>query len=246
MCAVSDPRRRALQIAVAIAACALVMSRPVAAQHWTVGVQAQLPTDTEPATGTESGTEAATDTKSATDTASATDTDPEPNPEPEPEPDPKPDPNPSPSPEPEPPSPTAEPQALAPDTEKAELSAWAARQRAAALERNLAAARQEERDAASWVPWAIAGTGVAALALAAVVGTVGTLSCDECGQSSWYAWTVIGGAAAATGGTLWVTIQTRDETELRYRRKRIEEELEHERWNLQPVGKVALSVSGRL
>jgi hypothetical protein len=188
------------------------------------------------------------------DAASTADADPSPDPAPEPDPDPNPAPEPNPPPD---PSPTAEPAPEpagepAPDdaaytAEKAARSSWVTQQRTAVLRRQLAIARQQERDATSWIPWALAGTGVVAVATGAIAGTIGTLSCDRCGQPAWSSWVLMGGAAFASVGTLWITLQHEDRAELRYRRERIEQQLEYERWNAQPRARgAALSISGRL
>ena len=131
--------------------------------------------------------------------------------------------------------------------DKVAMSSWATRQRTAALERMLRSAKQEERDSTSWVPWAMTGTGVAAVAIGLLAGAIPTATCDDsCQRPFWTAWVLVGGAALTTAGSIWLVIDHGEEAELRYRRLRLEQQLEHERWNLQPVSRLSLSWSGRL
>ncbi|HMI90914.1 MAG TPA: hypothetical protein VK509_06095, partial [Polyangiales bacterium] len=131
--------------------------------------------------------------------------------------------------------------------ERAANSAAYVRQREAALERALSGARQDERDGHLWVPWAMTGTGVASVAAGLLIGALPTAACDDsCGRPFWPAWLVVGGAALATAGTIWLVINDHDQAELRFRRERIQQQLELERWNAKQSGRFSLTLSGRL
>ena len=199
----------------------------------------------------------ATPESPASDPAPGPEPAPDPNPDPAPEPKPEPDPDPGPPPVPQP---EAEAHAelesesaleaeldLESPADKAQISAWAGRQRVGVLERELRVAQHEERDAVSWIPWVMMGTGAAAVATGLLGGALPVAACDDsCPRTNWTAVVLVGGAALATAGSIWLLLAHRDEAELRLRRERLEQQLDDERWNQRQTSDAALHWSGRL
>lgn len=97
--------------------------------------------------------------------------------------------------------------------------------RLAQIGRDLALVRDEETSTSRLLPILTITLGVAAVATAATVGAVQALSCsDTCHAGGWQGVTVIGGAAVATLGVLWLRWTNDDLRELGSRRYRLERE----------------------
>ena len=97
--------------------------------------------------------------------------------------------------------------------------------RLAQIERDLALLRDEEASTTRLLPMLTIALGVATVVTAATVGAVQALSCnDTCRADAWQGVTVIGGAAVATVGVLWLRWTNDDLRELGSRRYRLERE----------------------
>jgi len=237
-------RFRAEVLALAALLCALT-AVPAGAQEPEAGAAEPEPEpESEPGSDPESGSGSGSDSGSGSasgagaapgsESGAVSESEPESEPESESEPEPE-------------SAPAPDPESAALIAERTANSAAYVRNRAAALERALRSAQQDERDARIWLPWAMAGTGVAVLATGLLIGALPTAACDDsCERPFWPAGLVVGGAALATAGTMWLVIHDHDQAELKFRRERIEQQLEYERWNAKPVGRFTLTLSGRL
>jgi len=128
----------------------------------------------------------------------------------------------------------------------AALANSAFEQRAAYLRTSLAQAVRAERDARSVFPWIMLGVGITAVVTGVAIGVVTASGCeDSCHEPGWPPFAVIGGAALAAGGTLWLLILERDEAELAYRRRQLEEAIRREQWERAGHPRSALSFSTR-
>lgn len=97
--------------------------------------------------------------------------------------------------------------------------------RLAQIERDLALVRDEQASTTTLWPVLTIALGVAAVATAATAGAVEALSCnDTCHADGWQGITVMGGAAVATAGVVWLRWTHDDLRELASRRYRLERE----------------------
>jgi hypothetical protein len=98
---------------------------------------------------------------------------------------------------------------------------------AALLQKKLAGLTRERAESSTVLPWLTLATGLAAVAVGASLGIGQVLDCnDSCSMPFWPSWLLVGGAAVATAGIVWLQVAREGQDELDSRRYHIVLQLE--------------------
>jgi hypothetical protein len=131
--------------------------------------------------------------------------------------------------------PLDDPESVADDAAVAASRSTVAEMRLQTLQRALQQVQQEQEDSSLLLPWLVTSAGLAMMAVGIGGGLSDALCDDSCTGPFWGSWLVMGGALASGAGTLWLTLEHLDRTELQRRHDSIRRELQYLEWSAAPV-----------